>query len=146
MAEIRLTRRYRFSASHRLASPLLSSEENLRVYGKCCNPYGHGHDYLLEVTAAGEPNPITGRLLPVAALDGLVHRVIVEPMDRRDLNTEIAEFQHLVPTTENLAIVAANRLSAAWNGALPGCDARLDGIRIHETRNNIFEVRATKTP
>jgi 6-pyruvoyltetrahydropterin/6-carboxytetrahydropterin synthase len=143
MNEVRLTRRYRFSSSHRLASPLFTDEQNRQVYGKCNNPFGHGHDYLLDVTVAGQPDPVTGRVLPLAQLDALVHRVIVEPMDRRDLNAEIAEFAQLVPTTENLAIVAVNRITEALNGALPGSAVRLDGIRIHETRTNIFEISAT---
>ena len=142
MPEIRLTRRYRFSSSHRLHSPVLSEDDNRRVYGKCNNPYGHGHDYVLEVTVAGEPDARTGRVLPLALLDGLVRRVIVEPMDRRDLNSEIDEFAALVPTTENLAVVVARRLHEAWPHALAGVEARLDKIRIHETKNNIFEISA----
>ncbi|HNY38890.1 MAG TPA: 6-carboxytetrahydropterin synthase [Bryobacteraceae bacterium] len=146
MSEVLLTRLYRFSASHRLHSPALSDEENCRVYGKCNNPYGHGHDYLLEVTVAGQPDPVTGRLLPLSFLDALVQRTIVEPMDRRDLNSEIPEFAQLVPTTENLAIVAARRLHAAWEARHSGATARLAGIRIHETRNNIFEIGAPGAP
>jgi 6-pyruvoyltetrahydropterin/6-carboxytetrahydropterin synthase len=142
MAEVRLTRRYRFSSSHRLHSPVLSDEANRLVYGKCNNPYGHGHDYLLEVTVAGEPEPRSGRLIPLALLDGLVRRVVLDPMDRRDLNSEIDEFAALVPTTENLAVVVARRLNEAWPHAMAGVAARLDKIRIHETKNNIFEIRA----
>lgn len=143
MPTISLTRRYRFSSSHRLHSPLLSDAENRIVYGKCNNPHGHGHDYMLEVSVAGEPDPVTGRLLPLALLDELVRRVILAPMDRRDLNSEIDEFASLVPTTENLAIVVARRLESAWLHALPGAAARLEKIRIHETKNNIFEIRVS---
>lgn len=142
MPAIKLTRRYRFSSSHRLHSPVLSEDENRRVYGKCNNPYGHGHDYLLEVTVEGEPDPVTGRMFPLALLDGLVRRVIIEPMDRRDLNSEIDEFASLVPTTENLAAVVARRIADAWPHVLPGAAARLDKIRIHETKNNIFQISA----
>jgi len=140
MPKISLTRRYRFASSHRLHSPVLSDVENRAVYGKCNNPHGHGHDYVLDVSVAGEPDRITGRLLPLAHLDELVHRVILAPMDRRDLNSEIDEFAGLVPTTENLAIVIARRLESAWARALPRSPARLDKIRIHETKNNIFQV------
>jgi 6-pyruvoyltetrahydropterin/6-carboxytetrahydropterin synthase len=140
MPEIRLTRVYRFASSHRLHAPELSDGENARVYGKCNNPFGHGHDYVLEVTLAGAPDPVTGRLLPLAVIDEIVSRVILIPMDRRNLNTEIAEFASLVPTTENLAVVAASRITAAWAAAGPPPGVRLDRIRIHETRNNIFEV------
>jgi 6-pyruvoyltetrahydropterin/6-carboxytetrahydropterin synthase len=141
MPAITLTRRYRFASSHRLHSPLLSDAENRAVYGKCNNPHGHGHDYILDVSVAGEPDPVTGRLLPLAHLDELVRRVILAPMDRRDLNSEIDEFTGLVPTTENLAIVIAGRLESAWARTLPGAPARLDKIRIHETKNNIFQIR-----
>ncbi|MBE0656336.1 MAG: 6-carboxytetrahydropterin synthase [Bryobacteraceae bacterium] len=143
MPAIKLTRRYRFSSSHRLHSPALSEDENRRVYGKCNNPYGHGHDYLLEVTVEGEPDPVTGRMFPLALLDALVGRVVLEPMDRRDLNAEIDEFASLVPTTENLAAAVARRIADAWPHFLPGAAARLDKIRIHETKNNIFQIRAT---
>ena len=95
MPVLRLTRRYRFSSSHRLHSPVLSEDDNRRVYGKCNNPYGHGHDYLLEVTVAGEPDPVTGRMFPLALLDALVGRAVLDPMDRRDLNSEIDEFASL---------------------------------------------------
>lgn len=142
MNEIRLTRRYRFSSSHRLHSPVLTNEENRRVYGKCNNPFGHGHDYLLEVTVAGEPDPVTGRLSSLALLDALVRRVVLDPMDRRDLNSEIDEFAALVPTTENLAVVVARRLGDAWPHLMPDVPARLNKIRIHETKNNIFEISA----
>lgn len=143
MPVLRLTRRYRFSSSHRLHSPVLSEDDNRRVYGKCNNPYGHGHDYLLEVTVAGEPDPVTGRMFPLALLDALVGRAVLDPMDRRDLNSEIDEFASLVPTTENLAAVVARRISEAWPHVLPGVEARLDKIRIHETKNNIFQVSAS---
>jgi len=146
MNEVRLTRVYRFSSSHRLHSPLLTKEDNCLVYGKCNNPFGHGHDYVLEVAIAGRPAPATGRLLPLAQLDAIVGRAVVEPMDRRDLNTEVAEFSgELVPTTENLALVVASRLAVAWQAELASSPARLVGIRIHETPNNIFEVSAEKT-
>jgi 6-pyruvoyltetrahydropterin/6-carboxytetrahydropterin synthase len=143
MPKISLTRRYRFASSHRLHSPLLSDAENRTVYGKCNNPHGHGHDYILDVSVTGPPDPVTGRLLPLAHLDELVHRVILAPMDRRDLNSEIDEFAGLVPTTENLAIVIARRLESAWARTLTGSPARLDKIRIHETKNNIFQIRVT---
>ena len=141
MNEVRLTRVYRFSSSHRLHSPQLSDEENCRIYGKCNNPYGHGHDYVLEVSFTGTPDPATGRLLPLPQLDAIVRRSVVEPMDRRDLNTEVAEFGgSLVPTTENLALVVAGRLADAWQAGFASSGVRLDRIRIHETPNNIFEI------
>lgn len=143
MNEVRLTRLYRFSASHRLNAPALTGEQNRLVYGKCNNPYGHGHDYVLEVTIAGAPDPATGRLLPLGRLDTLVQAAVIDAMDRRDLNTQVAEFAgDLVPTTENLAVVADLRLRRAWQAHMRETPVRLHGIRIHETRNNIFEISA----
>lgn len=141
MPQVRVTRRYRFSASHRLHTPLLDEARNFEVYGKCNNPYGHGHDYLLEVAITGEPDSATGRLLPLKDLDQFVERVILGAVSHRDLNTDVAEFATLVPTTENLAAVVAARLNAAWPTEFTGGTARLEKVRIHETKRNIFEVR-----
>jgi 6-pyruvoyltetrahydropterin/6-carboxytetrahydropterin synthase len=137
---MRLTRRYRFSASHRLHAPALDDERNREIYGKCNNPYGHGHDYTLEVAVAGEPASATGRLIALGELDRLVESVILKAMDRRDLNSQVEEFGKLVPTTENLAAVVAARLAKAWPAAFAGAAARLEKVRIHETNRNIFEV------
>lgn len=137
---VRLTRRYRFSASHRLHSPALSDDENRSVYGKCNNPYGHGHDYVMDITIRGEMDPLLGRLMSVEQLDGFVRRTILEPMGHRDLNSEVPEFATLVPTTENLARVAASRLASAWPIAFPGSTALPEKVRIWETKRNIFEL------
>lgn len=146
MPQVRVARRYRFSASHRLDTPLLDQARNLDVYGKCNNPYGHGHDYLLEVAVAGETDAATGRLAPVKDLDQFVERVILRVVAHRNLNTEVAEFAALVPTTENLAAVVAARLNAAWAEEFTGCGVRLEMVRIHETKRNIFEVRMDPAP
>ena len=138
---MRLTRRYRFSASHRLHAPSLDARLNRELYGKCNNPHGHGHDYTLEVVVAGQPMGATGRLIALGRLDGLVESSILKTLDRRDLNSEVQEFATLVPTTENLAAVVAARLAAAWPGAFAGSGARLEKVRIHETKKNIFEVQ-----
>jgi 6-pyruvoyltetrahydropterin/6-carboxytetrahydropterin synthase len=146
MPHVTLTRRYRFSASHRLHTPLLDEARNFEVYGKCNNPYGHGHNYLLEVAIKGTPGEVTGRLLPLKDLDRFVERVILEAVDHKDLNTQLEEFAALkpilVPTTENLAAVVAARLASEWPAAFPASAARLEKVRIHETERNIFEVRA----
>ena len=137
---MRVTRRYRFSASHRLHTPELDARVNREIYGKCNNPYGHGHDYTLEVAVAGEPDETTGRLVPLGRLDALVERVVLKAMDRRDLNSQVEEFRLLVPTTENLALVVAARLKAAWPPEFTDAGVRLEKVRIHETKRNIFEV------
>jgi 6-pyruvoyltetrahydropterin/6-carboxytetrahydropterin synthase len=137
---IRVTRKYRFSASHRLHAPALSATENASLYGKCNNPYGHGHDYEIEVSARGPLDPRTGRAVDPAALDRLVERQVLGPFDHKDLNTESAAFQQVVPTTENLAREIYARLQASWDSAFPGTWPVLDKIRIAETPRNIFEV------
>jgi 6-pyruvoyltetrahydropterin/6-carboxytetrahydropterin synthase len=141
MPQVRVTRRYRFSASHRLHSASLGEAQNFEVYGKCNNPFGHGHDYLLEVAISGSPDAVSGRLVPLRDFDDYVERVILKAVRHRNLNTELPEFSTLVPTTENLAAVVAARLAAEWATAFPGARPKLELVRIHETKRNIFEVR-----
>jgi 6-pyruvoyltetrahydropterin/6-carboxytetrahydropterin synthase len=130
--KILLTRRYSFAASHRLHSPRLDEEENWRVYGKCNNPYGHGHNYVLEVTVSGPVDPTTGMVAHLGELDGFVEREVLETFDHKYLNEEIAAFRDRVPTTENLCIEIYNRLRD-FSGA------RLARVRLEETSLNSFE-------
>lgn len=132
---ITLTRVYEFAASHRLHSDALSHEENLREFGKCNNPAGHGHNYLLEVTVAGEPDPVTGMLVSLDALDAAVNERVVDRYDHRNLNDDVPELAGKNPTSE----VVALEIFRLLEGALP---ARLTRVRLHETARNIFEVRA----
>ncbi|MDX2150750.1 MAG: 6-carboxytetrahydropterin synthase [Bryobacteraceae bacterium] len=139
---IRLTRRYRFSASHRLHAPTLAEGENAALYGKCNNPYGHGHDYVLEVSVRGPVDQRTGLSAPVAALDEYVSRRVLRDFSQRNLNLDLPEFAgDLVPTSENVALVIENRLRASWPQAWPD----LEKVRIRETPRNIFDV-VTKQP
>ena len=101
--KIELGRRYRFAASHRLHTEKLSEEENARVFGKCANPYGHGHNYTLEVTVAGEPDPVTGMVLDLKELKEILKREVMQRMDHRFLNYEVAELKGQIPTCENIA-------------------------------------------
>ncbi|PYT31368.1 MAG: 6-pyruvoyl tetrahydrobiopterin synthase [Acidobacteria bacterium] len=140
---IRVTRKYRFSASHRLHAAGLSDDENAGLYGKCNNPYGHGHDYEIEVSARGPLEPRSGRAIDPAALDRLVEEQVLRPFDHRYLNIESAAFQKAVPTTENLAREIYSRLQTRWNSAFPGPWPVLDKVRIAETPRNIFEVSET---
>jgi 6-pyruvoyltetrahydropterin/6-carboxytetrahydropterin synthase len=135
-----LSRRYSFTAAHRLHAPSLSDAENREIYGKCNNPFGHGHDYQVEITVAGEVDPVTGRAVSLPALDALAHREAVEPFRYRNLNEEVAAFREAVPTTENLAAEVDRRLRRAWKGAFPDGGPRLEKIRIWETPRNICEV------
>lgn len=139
-ATMTLTRRFHFPASHRLHSPHLSNSENTRIYGKCNNPFGHGHNYRLEVTVAGEIDGATGRLLPLAALDRLVEEQILRRFAYRNMNLDVPQFNDLVPTTENLALVIARLLEAHWNAYLGNTAARLHRVQIQETDRNGFEL------
>jgi 6-pyruvoyltetrahydropterin/6-carboxytetrahydropterin synthase len=133
-----LTRRYRFSASHRLHAAELSEEENTRVYGKCNNPYGHGHDYVLQVQVGGKLNEATGRIVDLETLDRVVSEQVLEPFEHRNLNTDIPRFARVVPTTENVAAEISQRLRSAWPAAFGPDGPQLRGIVIQETRNNTF--------
>jgi 6-pyruvoyltetrahydropterin/6-carboxytetrahydropterin synthase len=131
--KLHLTRRYRFCASHRLASPRLSEAENRSLYGKCANAFGHGHNYVLEVTVTGPLDPASGTLAHLAALDAFVERQVIEPFDHRYLNEDVPAFRgDRIPTTENLCIEIFGRLRD-----FPG--ARLLRVRVEETGLNSFE-------
>jgi 6-pyruvoyltetrahydropterin/6-carboxytetrahydropterin synthase len=139
--KISLTRRYRFAASHRLHTPRLSESENQRVYGKCSNPYGHGHNYFVEVTVSGPVDTATGMIANLGQLDPFVETHILDAFDQKYLNEQVPEFapeKSLVPTTENLCRVIFQRLR---NFPL----AHLDRVRIEETSNNSFEIEETST-
>jgi 6-pyruvoyltetrahydropterin/6-carboxytetrahydropterin synthase len=137
---MQLTRRYQFSASHRLHSQELPEEVNQELYGKCNNPFGHGHNYEVEVTVNGPVERTTGRVVDVGELDTLVKEQVIEPFDHRNLNEEVVDFQHLVPTTENLSVIIDRRLRAAWPSVFPGEKPALESVRIYETARNIFEI------
>jgi 6-pyruvoyltetrahydropterin/6-carboxytetrahydropterin synthase len=130
--KIELGRRYHFSASHRLHSVHLSEQENCRVFGKCNNPFGHGHNYVLEVSVSGQVDPATGMVANLADLDGFVERAVLQVFDHKSLNEDVAVFQERVPTTENLCIDIYERLKSFSH-------AKLERVRIEETRNNSFE-------
>ena len=136
---IRVTRRYRFAASHRLNSPQFSEGENRALYGKCNNPHGHGHDYILEVTTAGPLNPESGQALKPSALDRLVSQQVLADFDHKYVNTDLAEFRELVPTSENIIRVIEGRLKEHWHEFFPGEWPRLQSVRLQETRRNRFE-------
>jgi 6-pyruvoyltetrahydropterin/6-carboxytetrahydropterin synthase len=129
---VELGRRYRFAASHRLHSPRLSDEENVRLYGKCNNPLGHGHNYVVEISVSGEIDRATGMIVNLADLDGFVEREVLDAFDHRSLNDEVSVFRTEVPTTENLCREIFRRL---W--AFP--QAKLERVRVEETSNNSFE-------
>jgi 6-pyruvoyltetrahydropterin/6-carboxytetrahydropterin synthase len=130
--KLELCRRYRFAASHRLHSPHLTEQENSRVFGKCNNSYGHGHNYVLEISVSGNVDKATGMIANLTDLDGFVHREVLEVFDHKSLNDDVPAFRDVVPTTENLCIEIFERLRA-----FP--QAKLERVRIEETANNSFE-------
>ena len=134
-----LTRRYRFSAGHRLHNDALSAGENRRVYGKCNNPAGHGHNYLLEVTVAGAIDPATGMVFDLVALDGIVAERVLEKLDHKNLNLDMENFRTQVPTTENLCLEIYNLLRAPLEEAGAERGLCLDRVRLEETSLNSFE-------
>ncbi len=137
---MRVTRRYRFAASHRLHSGEFTEGENRELYGKCNNPYGHGHDYVLEVTVAGPRDPRSGLVVQISALDGLVREQVLQDFDHRYFNADVPEFARLVPTSENIIRVIESRLKAIWEKTFSGGWPRLDTIRLQETKRNRFEL------
>lgn len=130
--KVELGRRYRFAASHRLHSDQLSEAENVRLYGKCSNPHGHGHNYVVEITVSGAIDPGTGMIVNLLDLDSFVEREVLEAFDHRSLNDEVEAFRRTVPTTENLCIEVFRRLKAFPK-------AKLERVRVEETSNNSFE-------
>jgi 6-pyruvoyltetrahydropterin/6-carboxytetrahydropterin synthase len=127
-----LTRRYWFSASHRLHSDQMSADENRATYGKCNNPYGHGHNYALEVTVSGAVDASTGMVCNLVDLDGFMEREILARYEHVNLNT-LPEFGHRVPTTENLCVEIYEILQRGFH------QAHLEKVRMEETMMNSFE-------
>ena len=130
--KLSLTRRYDFSASHRLHAPQLSAAENQRIYGKCNNPYGHGHNYIVELTVSGQVDEKTGMVCNLADLDSFVEREVLARFDHENLNT-LQEFAQEVPTTENLCI----QIYEIVHRGFP--HAHLERVRLEETMMNSFE-------
>lgn len=127
-----LTRRYMFSASHRLHNDAMSDAENAATYGKCNNPFGHGHNYALEVTVSGPVEQSTGMVCNLVDLDGFVQQEILERFDHNNLNT-LSEFAEAVPTTENLSTAIYDILQRGFR------KAHLEKVRLEETMMNSFE-------
>ena len=122
-----LTRKAEFSASHYYHNPAFTPEENLRVFGKCNNPNGHGHNYTLEVTVKGKVDDRSGFVVDLKQLKEIMNREVIDAMDHRFLNKEVADFKDRIPTTENLAISIWGRLKSKLNLA------ELHRVRVYET-------------
>ncbi len=130
--KVHLSRRYRLSASHRLFSPELDLEENLVLFGKCANPHGHGHNYMVEVTVSGRVSVATGMVIDLKVLDHSVQARVIDAFDHTNLNLHDA-FKSVVPTTENFCIEIYRRLVDSFH------HAKLERVRIEETTKNSFE-------
>lgn len=121
-----ITRKIEFSASHVCRNGALSDEENRRLYGDAANPHGHGHNYVVEVTLRGDPDPVTGMVLDLKELKTILEREVVEPFDHRFLNYEVPPFDKKVPTVENIA-------TEIWRRIEPSLSPRLHAVRVYET-------------
>lgn len=121
-----LTRKCEFSAAHHYHNPEFSAEENRRIFGKCNNPNGHGHNYTLEVTVKGKVDPETGFVINLVDLKEILNREVMDVFDHRHLNHEVPEFAKQIPTTENIAIAIWNRISSKLQ------DAEMHRVRLYE--------------
>ncbi|HEY0566028.1 MAG TPA: 6-carboxytetrahydropterin synthase [Terriglobales bacterium] len=136
-----MSRKAEFAASHYYYNPEWSEEENRRVFGKCANLQGHGHNYVIEVTVSGDVDPRTGFVMDLQDLKRVINECILEPFDHRHLNKEVPEFQTLVPTTENLAVVSWRRLAPHIKGT-----ARLFRVRMYETADIFADYYGADEP
>jgi 6-pyruvoyltetrahydropterin/6-carboxytetrahydropterin synthase len=132
-----VTRIYDFSASHRLHSPKLSDQENRAIFGKCNNPSGHGHNYVLEVTLQGRPGP-DGTLAPAGTIDAVVREQVVDRWDHKNLNADVPEFKDVNPTAEGIVRIAWERLMQGFSGKLPQ-GVKLSRLKLLETPRNHVE-------
>jgi len=136
-----ITRQVHFNAAHRLHNPTKSQAWNAHQYGLCTNPHWHGHNYVLEVTVRGRPDPETGYIVDLGALKKILQRAILDPCDHRNLNTDVAFLRGLIPSTENLVI-------AFWNEIAPHLPpaARLHRVRLFETPRNFADYYGPDAP
>ena len=135
MPTVYVTRRAHFNAAHRLHNPEKSDEWNRRVFGKCNNPNWHGHNYVLKVTVAGEPDPDTGYVIDLSELKRIVEERVVSRCDHANLNLDVEFLQGIMPSTENFAVAIWQQLETAISGG------RLHSIRLQETERNSVEYR-----
>lgn len=128
-----ITRQVHFNSAHRLYNPTKSLKWNQAQYGLCTNPHWHGHNYVLEVTLKGQPDPVTGYIIDLSELKKILHKAVVDKCDHRNLNEEVPFLRDIIPSTENLAI-------AFWNEIAPHIKAgQLHCVRLYETPRNYAE-------
>jgi 6-pyruvoyltetrahydropterin/6-carboxytetrahydropterin synthase len=134
-----ITRKFHFSASHRLYKPEYSNEENERIYGKCSNPNGHGHNYKLEITVAGKTDLEIGYVMDLKKLRDLVNEVIIEKVDHKNLNLDVDFMEGIIPTAENIALKFWEQIESKINNK----HRKLYSVKLSETDNNIVEYRGS---
>jgi len=132
-----ITRKFHFSASHRVFNPALSDEENYKIFGKCSNPNGHGHNYVLDVTVAGEIDPQTGFVMDLTDLKHLVEKEIIEKVDHKNLNSDVDFMKNVLPSAENIAAKFWERVE----NKIDKSKGKLISIKLQETVNNSVEYR-----
>ncbi|MFQ5571928.1 MAG: 6-pyruvoyl tetrahydropterin synthase family protein [Rhodothermales bacterium] len=133
MPTVYVTRKLHFNAAHRLHNPEKSDTWNRETFGKCNNPNWHGHNYVLEVTVAGEPHPETGYVIDLSELKRIIVEKILDKVDHKNLNLEVDFMEGILPSTENFAVAIWNELK----DALPS--GRLHAVRLYETERNVAE-------
>ena len=134
---IYITRKFHFSASHRMYKPELSDEENFELYGLCSNPNGHGHNYVLKVTVAGEPDPELGYVMDLKELKKLVEESVIEKVDHRNFNADVDFMKGIIPTSENIVRKIWDQLENKINNNR----RNLYSLKLFETENNMVEYR-----
>lgn len=135
MAVVRVTRRETFNAAHRLHNPAKSDEWNRKTYGKCNSPHYHGHNYVVEITVEGEPDPDTGYVIDLGELKALMNEHVIDIVDHANLNLDVAFMSGVLPSTENFAV-------GIWNQLAPHIkQGRLVSVRLYETEKNSVEYR-----
>lgn len=135
---VSVTRKAHFNASHRLHNPEKSDDWNKKMFGKCNNPNWHGHNYVVEVTVAGQPNPETGYVIDLGELKKIIQENIVDPCDHKNLNLEVPFLEGIIPSTENLVKVFYEQIEEKVNTAASK-DAKLYSVKLHETERNMAE-------
>jgi 6-pyruvoyltetrahydropterin/6-carboxytetrahydropterin synthase len=141
---ISVTRKYCFSASHRLHVEGMSEAENDRIFGKCNNPHGHGHNYEIFVTARGPVDSETGLAVDTGKLDRLIEKHVLAEFHLKNMNADIAAFERTVPTTENVGVVIGRMIREGWSQTFNGPWPVFEKLRIYETERNIFEMSNEK--
>lgn len=142
---ISVTRKYSFSASHRLHVGAFADGENERVFGKCNNPYGHGHNYEIFVTVRGPVDGESGLAVDPRKLDRLMSETVLAAFHLKNMNADVPAFRETVPTTENLGLEIRKMIREGWSKEFPGAWPVFERLRIRETERNIFEVSNEKT-